>query len=162
MPLFDIYAFQCGFSAQASATELEAWRGSSTPPVGTLVDDRFETRVTWTGFDSSTGYGNPVELTSHANYFWFFSADDPHLFLKIVDNTDTSGYYSVIANALGNVEYEIEIIDTCNNQLTKTYIKPLGVAAAVVDLMAFPETGVCLFSDGFESGDLSGWSGGSN
>ena len=140
--------------AEVSVAEVPAAPGSGT--VGTLINSRFEVRVTWQDFAGNTGDGHPVNLTDHANYFWFFSSSNPEIFVKIVDNSEVKGFFSVIASGWSSVAYDILITDTCSG-VSRAYSNPQGNLGHFSDSTAFSAKG-CVFQDRFESGGLTFWS----
>jgi hypothetical protein len=116
----------------------------------------FQITVDWRDFMGSTGAGTGVPLTSHSGYFWFFSPDNPELFIKLVDDWANSGYYWVVFGAITTVEFTVTVTNTEDGQ-TQSYFNPLGNApTTVIHRQAFVSSTV--FADSFESGDANAWS----
>ncbi len=119
----------------------------------------FEITVDWEDFSANTGTATGVALTSHSGYFWFFSPDNPELFIKLVDDWADSGYFWVVFGATTNVEFTVTVTNTEDGQI-KSYFNPLGnTPTTVIDRQAFvSSTTSTIFADGFESGDFGAWS----
>jgi Bacterial pre-peptidase C-terminal domain len=81
-----------------------------------------------------------VNLTSDTGYFWFFSANNVELVLKVVDGRAFNGFFWVFYGALSDVEYTITVTDTANGRV-KTYHNTPGHLASVADTAAFSGTG---------------------
>ena len=81
-----------------------------------------------------------VPLTSDTGYFWFFSANNVEIVLKVVDGRPFNGFFWVFYGALSDVEYTITVTDTASGRV-KTYHNTPGHLASVADTAAFPGTG---------------------
>src|SRR6202008_1477170 len=77
-----------------------------------LNSGRFKVQVTWTKPDSTSGAGQAVALTGDTGYFWFFSANNVEMVIKVVDGRPVNGKFWVFAGGLTNVEYIIEVVDS--------------------------------------------------
>ena len=77
-----------------------------------------------------------VPLTGDTGYFWFFSANNVEIVLKVVDGRAFNGFYWVFYGALSDVEYTITVTDTANGAV-KTYHNTAGHLASVADTAAF-------------------------
>jgi hypothetical protein len=80
--------------------------------------------------------GAAVPLTSDTGYFWFFSADNVELVIKVVDGRTVNSRFWVFYGALSDVEYAITVTDMTTGA-TKTYFNPQGQLASVPDTSAF-------------------------
>ena len=101
-----------------------------------LSASRFEVAVTWKDFQGNTGSGQAVSLTPDTGYFWFFSASNVELIVKVLDARAINGKFWVFFGALSNVQYDITVRDSANGA-TKTYHNPSGQFASVGDTSAF-------------------------
>jgi hypothetical protein len=99
---------------------------------------RFEIAVYWgDGFSESVAV--PAELGSNLGYFWFFSQENPEIFVKIIDACDTD-FESVwfFASGLTNLKVRIEVRDRHTFQ-NKTYHSHGGSAfMPIQDTAGFP------------------------
>lgn len=107
------------------------------PPTSLLLHGgRFRVDVTYsTG--SVAGKGTPIQLTSDTGYFWFFSAANVEMVIKMVNGCGLGGNYWVFAGGLTNVATQIVVTDTQAN-VSKTYNTPQGPAfVPIQDTSAF-------------------------
>ena len=126
-------------------------------PVGTVAEDakgafvcatdettlclnqgRFQVKVSWRDFAGATGPGTVVPFGSDdSGLFWFFTADNWEMLVKVLDGCGINEHYWVFATATTDVEYTLEVVDSSNGA-SKTYSNPLGTAApAITDTSAF-------------------------
>jgi hypothetical protein len=77
-----------------------------------------------------------VPLTSDTGYFWFFSANNVELVLKVVDGRAFNNFFWVFYGALSDVEYTITVTDTVTGAV-KVYTNAQGQLASVADVAAF-------------------------
>ena len=108
------------------------------PPSTTLSlhNGRFQVTVTY-ATASASGQGTPVQLTPDTGYFWFFTAANVEMVLKVLDGCSLGGHYWVFAGGLTNVQTQIVVTDTQANQ-SKTYKTPQGPAfTPIQDTKAF-------------------------
>lgn len=91
------------------------------PSSGTLcLDDlRFAVSVTWK-LATGSGTGQAIPLTPNSGGFWFFSADNVELIVKVLNGCDLNGRYWVFAAGLTNVDTMIGVTDLSNGKM-KTY-----------------------------------------
>ena len=110
-----------------------------------LNANRFAVSVTWVTLSSRTGdeqaaaasgNGQAVSLTGDTGYFWFFSANNVELVIKVVDGRAFNNFYWVFYGALSNVQYTITVTDTLTGAV-KVYNNPQGNLASVADTAAF-------------------------
>ena len=98
---------------------------------------RFQVRADWrVPSQGTSGVGRAVSLTSDTGYFWFFSANNVELVLKVVDGRAANGFFWVFYGALSDVEYTITVTDTVTGAV-RTYTNPQGRLASVADVIAF-------------------------
>ncbi|MEP7131726.1 MAG: hypothetical protein ABI914_01090 [Acidobacteriota bacterium] len=102
-----------------------------------LNASRFKVQVAWSVPSQGTsGIGNGVALTGDTGEFWFFSANNIELVVKVVDGRAFNNKFWVFYGALSNVQYTITVTDTTTNAV-KTYVNPNGNLASVADVTAF-------------------------
>jgi hypothetical protein len=102
-----------------------------------LNGGRFKVQVAWHVPTNGTGGdASAVPLTADTGYFWFFSANNIELVVKVVDGRPANGKFWVFYGALSNVEYFVNVTDT-QTGVTKTYSNPNGQQSSVADTTAF-------------------------
>ena len=102
-----------------------------------LNASRFKVQVAWqVPAQGTSGVGTGVALTSDTGEFWFFSANNIELVVKVVDGRAFNNKFWVFYGALSNVQYTITVTDTSNGAV-KTYTNPNGNLASVADVSAF-------------------------
>ena len=77
-----------------------------------------------------------VPLTSDTGYFWFFSANNVEIVLKVVDGRAFNNFFWVFEGALTDVAYTITVTDTQTGAV-KTYSNPAGHLGSFADTAAF-------------------------
>ncbi len=98
---------------------------------------RFKVQVAWRAPSQGTsGVGTAAALTSDTGDFWFFSANNLELIIKVLDGRGINNHFWVFYGALSNVEYTITVTDTQTGAV-KTYVNPSGNLASVADVLAF-------------------------
>ena len=102
-----------------------------------LAGQRFQVEVRWKDFQGNTGSGQGVGLTPDTGYFWFFSANNIELVVKVLDARGFNNKFWVFFGALSNVEYTLKVTDTATGAV-KEYQNPSGQFASVGDTAAFP------------------------
>jgi hypothetical protein len=114
--------------------------GDCTPNATTtcLNEGRFQVRVDWRDFGNMTGPGQVVPFGSDdSGLFYFFSADNWEMLIKVLDGCNINDRYWVFAAATTNVEYTLRVTDT-ETGASKQYRNPLGQASpAITDTSAF-------------------------
>lgn len=101
---------------------------------------RFQVTVAWTAPPNQHGNGNPIPLSSDTGAFWFFTAGNYELVVKVLDGTSINGHWWVFYGALSNVQYVITVADAQTHEVD-TYTNPQGTMASVGDTNAFPRPG---------------------
>jgi hypothetical protein len=91
-----------------------------------LNNSRFQVTVSFQS-PAGSGSGTAVPLTSDTGYFWFFSANNVELVIKVVDGRAFNNRFWVFAGGLTNVNVVITVTDT-QTGATQTYVNPQGVA----------------------------------
>lgn len=110
-----------------------------TPPGPALElrDGRFRVTATYRDFELERGDGQPVGLTSETGFFWFFSAENLEVVVKIIDGCGFNNNFWVFASGLTNVEVELRVEDTTTGQVN-VYSNNLGDAfLPIQDTSAF-------------------------
>jgi hypothetical protein len=141
---------------RAAVSPLQGSGGSCVPSATVLCLDegRFSVEVLWDA-GTGSGSGQAVQLTDNSGYYWFFTPSSTEMAVK-VQNGD-NGFFWIFYAATTDVGYTITVTDTCNGAV-QSYFNPQGNLTSAGDFMAFPAGNDCgIFSDGFESGDISGW-----
>jgi len=94
---------------------------------------RFRVRVTWRTGQGLTGPGHAVKLNANSGAFWFFSADNTEMLVKVLDAcTPPFNSFWVFYAATTNVGFSVEVTDT-RSGLVKTYSNPYGLAAPSIN-----------------------------
>ena len=102
-----------------------------------LNASRFRVTVAWAALHIGTsGVGQAVPLTSDTGSFWFFSAGNLELNIKVVDGRAVNGRFWVFYGALSDVQYTVTVTDT-ETGTVRTYTNPQGQLASVADTSAF-------------------------
>lgn len=102
-----------------------------------LNKGRFRVSADWRSADRQS-FAYAVSEGEDAGSFWFFSAKNPEVYVKVLDAChDPFRHYWVFAAGLTNVEVTLRVVDT-RTGATKTYKNPLGKAfQPITDTQAF-------------------------
>jgi hypothetical protein len=130
-----------GFAFAAAFFLIPAARASAqcVPNSTTLClnASRFKVQVAWqVPAQGTSGVGTGIALTSDTGEFWFFTANNIELVVKVVDGRAFNNKFWVFYGALSNVQYTITVTDTSNGAV-RTYTNPSGNLASVADVAAF-------------------------
>jgi ELWxxDGT repeat protein len=136
------------FDADDGLTGTQLWAlpftgPTSCQPTSTalcLLGARFRVEVAWTDFNGNSGTGQAAALSDDTGTFWFFSASDLELVVKMLDGRALNSSFWVFYGALSNVQYAITITDT-QTGLTRRYLNPSGQLASTGDVTAFGPQG---------------------
>jgi hypothetical protein len=112
--------------------------GSCTPdPLSLcLSNGRFKVQANWQS-STASGVGTAIPGTSDTGQFWFFSASNVEMVVKVLNGCGITNRYWVFAGGLTNVKVTLTVTDM-NNGTVKTYINPLNTAfAPIQDTAAF-------------------------
>jgi hypothetical protein len=100
-----------------------------------LNGGRFRVEVEWQDFSGNEGQGQAISLTSDTGYFWFFSAANVELVVKVLDGRALNQDYWVFFGALSTVQYQVKVQDTLTGRTTY-YYNPPNTLASVADTSA--------------------------
>ncbi len=134
-----------GIGAYGSGNYTLAVSASTPPPTASctansstlcLNSSRFAVTVAWRTTDGHSGQGQATSLTGDTGYFWFFSANNVELVVKVVDGRAVNSCFWVFYGALSDVEYTITVRDTATGR-SKAYSGQQGRMASVADTSAF-------------------------
>jgi hypothetical protein len=102
---------------------------------------RYQVEVDWATAAGGSGHGNPVPLDAATGYFWFFRADNPELYVKLLHGCETNGHLWLFVAGLTNVEVEVRVRDRLApvGEPARTYRNPQGRSfEPILDTAAFP------------------------
>jgi hypothetical protein len=97
-----------------------------------VADNRFKVQVTWRTGDGQTGPGHATKLNANSGAFWFFSADNTEMLVKVLDACNPYNHFWVFYAATTNTGFTVEVTDT-HTGLVKQYSNPYGLAAPSVN-----------------------------
>lgn len=116
---------RCGVPTSAPPREGRRFLG--------LQDCRFEVsahwRIPWTGTE---GEATAVPLSDDSGFFWFFSATNIEMTVKVLDGRAVNGHFWVFWSAMSTLDIELRVHDRTTG-MTRTYDAPVS------DTRAFPE-----------------------
>lgn len=118
--------------------------GSSTASA-LCLDSAFLITVGWRtgpppGTPATSGPAHVVGAGPGSGVFWFFSADNWELMVKVIDGCALNSSFWVFSAATTNVFYRMEVTDV-RSGTTKVYFNYTGPPApAVTDTVAFPNS----------------------
>lgn len=112
--------------------------GSCLPDQTTLClnQGRFKVQVSFQTSTIPAGAGNALPLTGDTGSFWFFSANNIEMTIKVVDGRAVNGKFWFFAGALSDVAYTITVTDLTTGAV-KTYSATRGIQTALNDTSAF-------------------------
>jgi plastocyanin len=102
-------------------------------------NNRFQVEVDWRTPDGNSGPGQAVPIPSapDSGLFYFFSASNLEMLVKVLNGCGLNNRYWVFFAATTNVEFGLTVTDTQTGKV-KSYFNPLGQAAPPVqDTNAF-------------------------
>ena len=100
-----------------------------------LGGGRFKAELTWQN-GSAAGNGQAIALADESGYFWFFGANVPEVFVKLLDGQAVNGHFWVFYGSLSDVHYVLRIQDLVTGAI-RTYDNPAGHLASAGDTTAF-------------------------
>jgi len=104
-----------------------------------LNGDRFFASVAWHDPRSNArGVATALPLTTDTGAFWFFSAGNAELLVKVLDGRPVNGSWWVFFGALTDLEYDLTVTDAATG-IHKVYHNPPYTLASRADVNAFPE-----------------------
>ena len=78
-----------------------------------LNQARFTVRVAWAvPTQGTSGTGTAIALTADTGYFWFFSASNVELVVKVLDGRAVNNHFWIFYGALSDVQYTMTVTDT--------------------------------------------------
>lgn len=95
-----------------------------------LRGGRFRVEAAWNTGEAS-GVAHGVELSDESGTFWFFSAENLELDVKVLDGCALNGRHWVFAAGLTNVGVTLTVTDTASGERAE-YRNPRGTAYAPV------------------------------
>ncbi len=104
-----------------------------------LNQGRFLVEASWRTRNGNTGEARASLMTDESGYFWFFSADNVEVVVKVLDacGLDRFNNFWVFAAGLTDVEVTLRVTDTLSGEVNE-YFNPLGSAfQPVLDTSAF-------------------------
>lgn len=102
-----------------------------------VQDGRFGVTVNWSDTRlGSGGSGHALPITLDTGAFWFFSANNLELVIKVVDGRVFNERFWVFAGSLTDVAYTISVSDTLSG-VTRTYTNTQGTLSSFADTNAF-------------------------
>ncbi|MFY9825208.1 MAG: right-handed parallel beta-helix repeat-containing protein [Thermoanaerobaculia bacterium] len=102
-----------------------------------LSASRFRVQLAWNDGRGHTGSGQAVALSADTGYFWFTSANNIEVIIKVLDARTFNNHFWVFYGALSNLEYTLTVTDTQTGSV-KTYHNPQGHFGSVGDTSAIP------------------------
>jgi hypothetical protein len=90
-----------------------------------LNSGRFNVKVAWATSNGQSGKGQAAVVTGDTGYFWFFTASNVEVILKVVDGRAVNSAFWIFAGGLTNVAVDITVTDT-QTGIVKVYHNPQG------------------------------------
>jgi hypothetical protein len=112
--------------------------GPCTPDAQSLClsNGRFKVQAAWQS-STSSGNGTAIPGSSDTGQFWFFSASNVEMVVKVLNGCGINTRYWVFAGGLTNVKVTMTVTDM-SNATVKTYINSLNTPfAPIQDTVAF-------------------------
>jgi hypothetical protein len=129
------------FSHAIRLTESAA---TCTPDGETLClnGGRFRVRATWETRDGQAGTARGVSLTADSGYFWFFTADNVELVVKVLDACAGFQRYWVFSTGLTDVGVRLTVEDTRTGEVREYRSRNGTPYAPKFDTDAFRTCGI--------------------
>ena len=94
-------------------------------------------KVTWdVSAQGAAGVGRTIPLTGDTGAFWFFSANNVELVVKVVDGRPFNGKFWVFIGSLTDVDYRVTVRDLSTDHVN-TYVHEAGTLQSFADTAAF-------------------------
>ena len=97
-----------------------------------LAGSRFAVRVSWRLPGIASTSATAVPLFQNTGAFWFFTAGNPELVVKVLDGRALNGHFWVFFAGLSGVDSTLTVTDTATG-VTKSYHHPEGAPASSAD-----------------------------
>ena len=109
----------------------------TTPDRLCLNNDRFQVTSTYLNYAGQSGVGKAQAMTADTGYFWFFSAANVEVVIKVINGCGFNSAYWIYAGGLTDVDVQIEVKDT-RSSTVKHYGNTLGTPFQPIgDIQAF-------------------------
>ncbi|MDY7095828.1 MAG: fibronectin type III domain-containing protein [Acidobacteriota bacterium] len=103
--------------------------------------DRFQVEVHWRNQrNGQSGQANAEALSDRSGSFWFFTADNTELIVKVLDGRPVNGNFWAFYGALTDLEYWVSVADTATGELV-TYQNQPGDICGLADTRALDGLG---------------------
>jgi hypothetical protein len=144
--LADAAAFPSGLAAGSPTSALAATSDPERAASGPCEQGSSTLCLNGGGFSVAVTFRVPshsqdatavaVPLTTDTGYFWFFSAGNIELVVKVLDGREVNGRFWVFYGALTDLESTITVTDTLTG-VSRTYFNPGGSVVSRADTSAF-------------------------
>lgn len=102
-----------GFETGSSWEQIHQSACTPNSTTSCLLGGRFQVRVLYkTTTFSPWIAATAVPLTGETAFFWFYSADNLEIFVKVLNGASINSRYWVYYGSMTDVEYKIEVVDT--------------------------------------------------
>ncbi|HYX25112.1 MAG TPA: hypothetical protein VFC23_13245, partial [Thermoanaerobaculia bacterium] len=119
------------------ATTAAATACAAGPTALCLSASRFRVELAWNDGRGHSGAGQAVPLSGDTGYFWFTSANNVEVIVKVLDARPVNNRFWVFFGALSNLEYTLTVTDT-QTGFVKKYHNPNGTFGSQGDTSAIP------------------------
>ncbi len=120
-----------GDGTNTAGTSSVTIRFTVTDPFTLYLDGgRFAVKAHWST-QGSSGDAKQVSLTNDTGYFWFFSASNTEVVVKVLDACSVDGHFWVFASGLTNLGVTLTVTDT-QKGTTMTYTNNDGTPFAPI------------------------------
>jgi hypothetical protein len=126
-----------GSAGELGASTAAATACAAGPTALCLSASRFRVELAWNDGKGHTGSGQAVPLSADTGYFWFTSASNIEVVIKVLDARTFNNHFWIFYGALSNLEYTLTITDTVTGAV-KIYHNPPGHFGSVGDTSAIP------------------------
>jgi hypothetical protein len=101
-----------------------------------LNGGRFKVQATFRVPPGQTATAQSTGIAADSGAFWFFSANNLELLVKVLDGRAFNQKFWVFIGSGSGVEYTVTVTDTTNGAV-KTYFNPFGTLTSTADISAF-------------------------